>query len=308
MTQQPPSPNPDQPTASSTAIGDAVWDVHKPVGRRSLLLAALGALLGLAIAGYGLFTAQGTRTASVPAEDAALVNNIPVLRADLIAQVTALYSLPYSQTTRPQRQKVLDDMVREELYVQRGVEMGLPNDDIDVRQALVQATEGQIAQDATTAKPAEDELRGWYDAHRAKYATEGLMTLHEWRVPGGVDARRAVTALRNGASPAAAGLLTTGRVDDGEEFYFAAQEHLGKPVFAVALGLADGAISDPIQTPGGIHILQMVRNTRPVATPYAEARDQVLRDFLADKVARLQEGNQRFLKKRADIKIAPDLR
>ena len=294
-------------TSPSPTPPDAIWNIRQPVGRRSLLLAAIGASLGLGIAGYGLFTAQGTRTASVPAEDAALVNNVPLLRADMIAQVRALYTVPYAQATRAQKQRVLDDMIREELYVQRGVEMGLTNDDIDVRQALVQATEGQIAQDATTAKPAEDELQHWYGTHRAKYASEGIMTLHEWLVPRGTDAASAVAALRRGASPGSLNLRTTGRVDDGEEFYFAAEEHLGKPIFTVAQRLPNGAVSDPIPATDGIHILQMIRNIPPVATPYSQARDQVLRDFLADKVARLQEGNKRFLKKRADIKIAADL-
>lgn len=286
---------------------DPIWAMQQPVARRSMLFAAIGAIIGLAIAGYGLFTAQGTRTASVPAEDAALVNNVPILRADLIAQVTALYSVSFGQTTRAQRQKVLDDMIREELYVQRGVEMGLSNDDIDVRRALVQATEGSIAQDAMTSKPSEDELTQWYHSHRDKYASEGMMTLHEWIVPRGVDAQPIVAALRNGASPASLSLRTSGRVDDGEEFYFAAQEHLGKAIFAIAASLKDGAVSDPIPAPDGIHILQMVQNKRPVPTPYAQARAQVLSDFLADKVGRLQDGNKRFLKKRADIKIASDL-
>ena len=75
------------PLASDPEV--AIWDIHQPVGRRSMLLAAAASLIGLAIAGYGLFTAQGTRTAAVPAEDAALVNNVPILRADLIAQITA---------------------------------------------------------------------------------------------------------------------------------------------------------------------------------------------------------------------------
>lgn len=293
---------------SQTSSRDEVWDVHQAVGRRSIMLAALGALIGLAIAGYGLFTAQGTRTAAVPAEDAALVNNIPILRADLIAQVTALYSVPFAQASQAQKQRVLDDMIREELYVQRGVEMGLPNDDADVRQALVQATEGQITQDAMTSKPSEDELAQWYAAHRARYASEGLMTLHEWLAPAGADGKRIMAALRGGASPSSLGLKTTGRVDDGEEFYFAAEEHLGKALFAIARGLQNGAFSDPVSAPDGLHILQMVENKLPVPTPFAEARDQVLGDFLADKVARLQTGNKRFLKKRADIKIASDLR
>lgn len=296
-----------QQTSSPAAAPDAFWNIDQPVGRRSIALAVIGALIGLTIAGYGLFTAQGTRTAVVPAEDAALVNNVPVLRADMIAQITALYGVPFAQTTPAQRRKVLDDMIREELYVQRGVEMGLSNDDIDVRQALVQGTEGQIAQDATTSKPAEDELVRWYNTHRAQYASEGMMTLHEWLLPRGANAQRAVTALRSGASPASLGLKTTGRVDDGDEFYFAAEEHLGKAIFAIARRLADGAISDPIAAPDGVHIIQMVRNKRPVPTPYSEARDQVLRDFQADKVTRLQDSNKRFLKKRADIKIASDL-
>ena len=293
----------------STAAGpdDAIWAMDKPVGRRSLMLAAAAALIGLTIAGYGLFTARGTRTAAVPPEDVALVNNVPLLRSDLIAQVTALYTVPYSQTTRAQREKVLEDMIREELYVQRGVEMGLTNDDIDVRQAMVQATEGQIAQDAATARPSEAELRQWYETHRDKYASEGMMTVHEWLVPQGADTQQVVARLRGGTAPAAMGLKTTGRVDDGEEFYFAAEEHLGRDIFAVARKMQDRTVSNPLPAPDGFHILQMVRNKLPVPTLYDEARDMVMRDFLADKVARLQEGNRRFLKKRADIKIASDL-
>lgn len=294
-------------TAPSDGPPTAIWTMNQPVARRSMLLAAIGAVLGLGIAGYGLFTAQGTRTATVPAEDAAIVNNVPLLRADMIAQVSALYTIPYAEATRAQKQRVLDDMVREELYVQRGVEMGLTNDDIDVRLALVQATEGQIAQDATTAKPAEDELRRWYAAHRDDYASEGMMTLHEWLLPKGADAARAVAGLRAGASSASLGLVTTGRVDDGEEFYFAAEEHLGEPIFAIARAMQSGTVSGPIPAPDGIHILQMITNKPPVETAYADARDRVMRDFLADKVARLQEGNKRFLRKRADIKIASDL-
>ncbi len=286
---------------------DPIRAIDRPVAQRSILFAATGAAIGLAIAGYGLFTAQGTRTAAIPAENAALVNNIPILRADLIAQTTALYTLPYAQTTQAQKQKVLDDMIREELYVQRGVEMGLSNDDIDVRQALVQATEGAIAQDAMTSKPSDAELTLWYTNHGDKYASEGMMTLHEWIVPRGMDAPRIVSALRSGASPTSLGLKTSGRVDDGEEFYFAAEEHLGKAIFAMAKALKDGGVSEPVAAPDGVHIIQMIQNKRPVQTPYAEARDAVLRDFLADKVARLQEGNKRFLKKRADIKIASDL-
>ena len=43
--------------------------------RRSTLMMAGGAILGLLIAGYGLFTAKGTVVHRVPPEDAAVVKD-----------------------------------------------------------------------------------------------------------------------------------------------------------------------------------------------------------------------------------------
>ncbi|HMI19157.1 MAG TPA: peptidylprolyl isomerase [Sphingomonas sp.] len=284
------------------------WDWAQPNARRSLWLCGAGAILGLVIAGVGLFTAQGTRTATVPAEDAAIVNNVPILMADMIGQLRALYDVGLTQATPEQKRKVLDDMIREELFVQRGIEMGLPNDDIDVRQALINATEAQVAQDAMTARPAEEELRTFYAANPDRYASEGTMILHEYLLRGDIaTAARTVAALRARTAATALGLKTAGRVDDGEEFYFAARIHLGDHLFAAARGLKDGEISDPIEQPDGFHILQMVANNRPRAMGYDQVRDRVLRDFLLAKVARLQAGNERFLRKRADVKIAAAL-
>ncbi|HEX7688268.1 MAG TPA: peptidyl-prolyl cis-trans isomerase [Burkholderiaceae bacterium] len=292
--------------AAATGRAD-LWDFHRPVARRSLILCAAGALLGLAIAGVGLFTAQGTRTATVPAEDAATVNGVPILRADLVQQVASLYAIDYGRSTPEQRRKVLGDMIREELYVQRGIEIGLPNDDIDVRSALVAATEGQVAQDAMTSKPSERELETWYDGHVADYASEGLMTVHEWLLPtGATDAQPVADRLRRGEPASALGLKSSGRVDDGEEYYFAARVHLGDRIFDVARMLKDGEVSRPLPSKDGVRILQMVRNVVPVPTPFQEVKSRVLHDVLEDKAARLQEANGRFLRKRADVKYAPD--
>jgi hypothetical protein len=54
--------------------------------RRSFVFMGCGALLGLLMAGYALFTARGTSTLIVPAEDVALVNQQPISRSDLLLQ------------------------------------------------------------------------------------------------------------------------------------------------------------------------------------------------------------------------------
>ncbi len=151
--------------------------------RRSLVLCALGAVVGLVIAGFGLFTAKGTRTANVPAEDVALVNGTPILRSDWAGQLHALYDVSPTAATPQQRHKVLDDMIREELFVQRGVELGLQSDTVEVRDALVGAVEAQAAADATMGAPTDAELFAYYAAHRADFADEGVMALTDYRWP-----------------------------------------------------------------------------------------------------------------------------
>jgi len=295
--------------AGSPGGGRDIWDPKAVSSRRSLTLCGAAALLGLLIAGFGLFTARGTRTAQIPPEDAALVNGVPILMVDLIDQLRTLNNVTLSHATVPQKEAALNAMIRDELYVQRGVEIGLPADDVDVRAALVAAAEGQVASDALTAVPPDTELRAWYDNHRERFATQGFMELQEFvlsptQAPGANDI---VASLKRGTSPASVGLKSSGRVDDGQEFYFAAEDHLGARLFNLARGMHDAEVSPPIVQPDGVHILVMKHNQAPIPTNYEQARPQVLNDYISDRVARLQTANERFLRKRADVKVAPSL-
>ena len=285
------------------------WDIRRTDARRTLALCGAGALIGLLIAGFGLFTARGTRTYVVPPEDAATVNNVPILMVDFIAQLTSADSVTLGQATLAQKRKTLDEMVREELYVQRGVELGLATDDTDVRQALVAGTEAEVAQDVMTSRPTEAELRAWYDGHPDAYASEGVMAVQDLVLPqGAAGADGIVSALRRGASPDSLSLRRSARADGSDQFYFAAKIHLGERLFGIARSLRDGQVSDPVTEADGVHLLVMAHNRQPVRTLYEAAHDRVLHDVLAAKVSALQAANERFLRRRADIKIAPALR
>ncbi len=49
-----------------------------------------------------------------------MVNGRHVLRSDFITQAEITAGVPFAQTTRAQRDQVLNDMINEELMVQRG--------------------------------------------------------------------------------------------------------------------------------------------------------------------------------------------
>jgi parvulin-like peptidyl-prolyl isomerase len=282
------------------------WRFDQPSERRSLILCAIGAVAGLAVAGAGLFTAQGTRIAGVPPEDVAIVNQVPILMSDFVSQLSAVDGVSLAKARPEQKRKILDQMVREELFVQRGIELGLQNDVIEVRTALVGAVEEQQAVDASATQPTEDVLRAFYNGRVANYANEGRMTLTDFIAPNSAQATAAVAALRAGQADAAAmhGLKSSGKVDDGEEFYFAARIHLGPKLYDIARALKDREISDPVAQSDGVHVLVMLHNVPPEPQSFETVRDRVLADFRNDKIARMQAGADLFLRKRADVQIA----
>src|ERR1700731_2630226 len=173
-----------------------------------MILLAGGALIGLAIAGYRLFTAKGTRSRAVPPEAVALVNQRQILGSDFMTQTQSQFVLPFAQTTREQRNMVLEDMINEELAVQRGLEIDLPSYDPDVRNALVAGAELEVTADVRSQQPSAAELRAYYERHKDKYSSEGVMQLRDLVVK--TDAARPPAAPQAKAV-AAAGALRPGQ-------------------------------------------------------------------------------------------------
>src|SRR5579862_1543750 len=175
---------PDAVPASDKPVGSGgFWDFKSVNAARSMLVFGLGSAIGLGIAGYGLFTAKGTVTHVVPPENVALINQRPILRTDFIAQTESETTKAFGETTLEERLKVPDEMVREELFVQRGLELDFPGTDPDTRAALVAAVEQQVVADVTTHQPGDDELRKYFEEHRSNYSTEGTMILHNLVLP-----------------------------------------------------------------------------------------------------------------------------
>jgi parvulin-like peptidyl-prolyl isomerase len=302
---------PTTPPAEPHSDSRDWFDISRVNSRRALALMAAGALVGLFLAGLALFTAKGTSTLIVPPEDVALVNQQPIARSDYMGQLRTLYDVDPAHATPAQRRKVLDDMIREELFVQRAKELDVASADIDVRNAMVNAVEQQAAADAITAIPSDAKLHDYYVAHQEKYSSDGMMTVRDLVFADPAAAARAAQAMKAGASPDAAVKQFQGKDSgkvSGEEFYFAAKIHLGDALFAIARVLPNGGVSAPVTQPDGTHVLVVAGNTAPVPLDFAAARERVLEDYRRDAAVGLQAGDETFLRKRANILIAKDVR
>ena len=289
--------------------------------RRSLILFALGAALGLGIAGFGLFTAVGTKISGVPAEDVAMINGRHILKSDFIAQTQVETALPFDQTTKEQRLKVLNEMIDEELLVQRGLEVDLAASDPDVRMAEVTGVQLQVDADVLAQAPSDEQLAAYYAAHKDKYSGEGIMALRDLVIRPDentppdqlmVKAKQAADAFRKGGESdniaATYDLKDSGKLDRGDLFDFAVRIRLSPTLYAVAQKLLAHQASDPITDGGLVHVLLMEKHEVPAERSFAEARDAVLQDFKKDEQARVETANLQYLKGKADIQLAPEFR
>ena len=303
---------------SETPAGGAGFlDASRVHTGRAMLLCAVGALTGLGIAGYGLFTAAGTSTRAVPPENLAMVNGRPILRSDFINQLESETGRKFDQSTRAEQLKVLDEMVREELLVQRGLELDFAETDQNARNALVSSVSDSAIAEITTAEPTDAQLREFFAEHPGQWSTDGTMTIRDLVLPTSPTvaleaamsrAAQAAQALRSGAALPTVS-ATFGLHDqppDDEQYYFALQYRFGDAFFARLRMLAAGAVSEPVALADGVHVVQVLGNRQPVPLPFEAARAQVRTDYVDALQTKLMDNTVRFLRRRAKILIAPD--
>lgn len=287
-------------------------------------LPAAGIAIGLLAAGAAVFRPAPRPVARVPPGYVALVNQKGILTSDFITQTQTEAQTSFDQTTPAERRRVLHEMIDEELLVQRGLVLDLPETTTEVRESMAAAVNAQVAAPLLEIEPTDAELRAFYDRHRAKYTTGGTMTVHDLVLHYGTyadadqslpqaeeDAAEAVYQLRSGATldyvKEHFGFVDSGRVGDGEELEFAAKLHLGPKLYPVAAALGDGEVSEPVEDSDGMHVLIMERRQPPRPAAFSVVRDQVYSDFRTEQKQRASEENLAILRSQAQILLAPGM-
>jgi hypothetical protein len=257
----------------------------------------------------------------VPAEDVALINGRHILKSDFIAQTQVETALPFDQTTKEQRVKVLNEMVDEELLVQRGLETDLAASDADVRAAEVQGVQLQVDADVLAQQPSDEQLQAYYIAHKDKYSGEGIMAMRDLVIhpdenltpdQAMAKVKQAADAFRkgNGSDDVAAtfGFKDSGKIERGDLFDFAVKIKLSPALYAAAQKLSARQTSEPILEAGNIHLLLMEKREAPAERSFADAKDAVVQDYKKEEQTRVETANLAYLKGKADIQLAPEYR
>lgn len=271
--------------------------------RRASWLLALGAIAGLGVAAAHLLVAPGPGR-GLPEGAVARVENAIIRDETYTRLVAALASDRRTPLTDADRARVLDRLIEEELLVQHAVALGLLVTDRRVRADLVSAVLASINASADGYSPEPDDITEFYATNAQYFARPARVRVRRVFVSSRDDlaaarerAQEISARLRAGAA------LELVRRELGDEVLAPVpdaplppaklREYLGPSALEAALALQPGAISDPVETPQGFHVLHLVARSDSEIQPL----DSVLPQVVAEMKRR--EGDRR-LRERLD--------
>ena len=288
---------------------------------RGSVLLAIGAGAGVALAATGLVASSVTRGRGLPPGAVARVNGALVRGDDYARSLDALERDRRAGREPADRRLVLDRLIDEELLVQRGLELGLARQDARVRRDLTAAVIDAVVTEHEDGTPSDAELEAFYRRERDFFARPGRLRIRQlWcRADTAADAPSAEARARASAASLRAGEDFAGvraRLGDPEiaplpdALLSPAKllDHLGPTALRAALELEAGAVSDPVRSATGYHVLQVIEREAEWVPPREEVADEVVAEYRRRRGERALRAYLDGLRARAEVEIAPALR
>ena len=157
-------------------------------GNPRLVWLAAGALAGLLFAAAGLLE-SGPPEEGLPDGAIARINDVLITGPQFertAAQLEASYG---RKLTADDSVRLLQQLIEEELLLQRGIDLGLAKTDTTVRTAIVQSLIASVTAEADAADPGDEALQSFLEEHAERYTFAAAMSLDAWTAENEGDAR-----------------------------------------------------------------------------------------------------------------------
>ena len=215
--------------------------------------------------------------------------------ADLV-RIANSYQQQYGAPPTPQQMRTMvDNQVREEIYLREGLALRLDRNDEIVRRRIAQKFDFLQQDQAVPREPGEAQLRDWYDSHKAAFAEPARRSFEQrYYAPD----RRGDSAARALAGQALASLARGAAAPDADEFPGPArvtglsrdelERVFGGADFGAALFRAPASVwSGPYRSGFGWHVVRVTDVAPAHDRSFEEARADVRRAWIeADRQAR----------------------
>lgn len=211
--------------------------------------------------------------------------------------------------TEDELKGLVDDLLNERLMAREAKEMGLDQDDTIIRRRLAQKLKFVIEDTAQLAEPTDAELRQFYDANPARFATQARLSFKqiyfdpEHRADAAADAQMVLAELNTGGKPEPGGdrLLLGNRFDDASELAISGMfgADFAREVFAVEPGQWRG----PVKSGYGLHLVFVMQRTATTPKPFETVKGDVLAEWRRLKQTELSRDFLAALRKKYGVEL-----
>jgi len=175
----------------------------------SLSWLVIGATVGIVAAGWGILQSR-VSAQLLPEHAVARVNDQIIERGVFERSLLRQQSDSQAPLGDDDRAWVLQRLIEEELLVQRGLELGMAQSEIEVRGAIVRSLIASVTAEADAAEPDEAQLRAWFDENPERFTYASALAVDAWVSNEQSAAQDYAARLRSGSTDS-----TTGTVPDG---------------------------------------------------------------------------------------------
>lgn len=253
-------------------------------------------LIGCAV--FGLFAVFDDAPPPVAA------NELVVTEADARRLANEFEAVWRRAPSARELEGLIDQHVREEVYVREALALGLDRNDAVIRRRLQTKMEFITESGAEAVQPDEATLQGHLEDNVEKFAMPALLAFEQVLLNDALDEsdlRAAKAILVRGGYPEEylqaslipqAFPLSPRRVVDGS---------FGAGMFDRLYALPPGEWSGPVETPFGRHLVRATEKREGKLPPLTEIRDRVEQDWRAAFSTTLREARYRALLSRYEV-------
>jgi hypothetical protein len=256
---------------------------------------ALGAVLGLSAAAYGILR-QSDSASPLPDQAIASVNGV-IIGRDVYDR-----SLERMGAENADAARLLERLIADELLVQRGVDLGMTESDSEVRNAIVNSLIASVTAEADAASPDDAILEKYLADNAARFSFTSRLHVEAWQTEVEPVAQEFVAALRAGAAPDRTGVIQPmPDLPDGQMAIDMLRNYLGPAITAAAADMPEGS-SAVFARRGRWLVIRVVAKERMAVTDLEGIRNRVLLDYRRNLADELLADYVERLRNRAEIR------
>jgi hypothetical protein len=193
---------------------------------------------------------------------------------------------------------LVEDHIREEIYVREALALGLDRDDTVIRRRLRQKMEFLTTSGAEALTPSEEVLRAYYEENLERFLPAPKVSFRQIFL-GETASTEVVTAARDlldqGADPASLGQRTLLPFEVPPSPPPAVDGAFGAGFFDRVAALKPGTWSGPLVSGFGYHLVKLREAETARPPPFEAVRERVLRDWRSEQEEALAEAQyQKF--------------